>query len=89
MLKAAIVGFGGIAQAHRKGYANLENQGKVTLTCACDIDPEAFTRKIEINIEDSTEMLEEHINFYTDIDEMLKKEEIDFIFKGFTSESLL
>ena len=79
MLKAAIVGFGGIAKSHRMGYAHLEEEGKVELVAACDINPEAFTRKIEINIDAATEELAEHINFYTDIDEMLEKEDIDFI----------
>lgn len=32
MLKAAIIGFGGIAKSHKKGYDKLEKQGKV---CSC------------------------------------------------------
>jgi predicted dehydrogenase len=79
MLKAAVIGFGGIAKAHRMGYANLEKQGKVQLVCACDTDPEAFHRSIKINIGGETEELSEHIRFYTDLEEMLKTEEIDFV----------
>ena len=29
MLKAALIGFGGISAAHRRGYYNLEKEGKV------------------------------------------------------------
>ena len=79
MLKAAIIGFGGIAKSHRTGYANLKAQGKVELVCACDVDPEAFNRKITINIDSGCEDLDEHLNFYTDIDEMLDKEKVDFV----------
>ena len=28
MLKAALIGFGGIAQAHKNGYIQLEKEGK-------------------------------------------------------------
>ena len=79
MLKVGLIGFGGIAKAHRKAYANLEKLGKAQLVCAYDIDPEAFDRKIKINIDDGKADLEEHITFYTDLDEMLAKEEIDFL----------
>lgn len=78
MLKAALIGFGGIAKAHRKGYANLKKQGIVQLVCACDIDPKAFSRKVTINIDEGTTELEESIAFYTDLDQMLAEQEFDF-----------
>ena len=78
MLKAALIGFGGIAKAHRKAYANLEKRGIARLVCAYDIDPGAFDRKVKINIDTGAVDLEEHIRFYTDLDEMLEKEQIDF-----------
>jgi len=74
MLKAALIGFGNIAKAHRKGYANLEKSGKVQLICACDIRPEA----IKENSAPLCEALKEHLRFYTDLDEMLRTEEFDF-----------
>lgn len=79
MLKTGIIGFGGIAKAHRSGYANLEKCGKTQLVCACDIDPEAFHKKITINLDTGKTELEEHIRFYTDLDEMLEKEELDLL----------
>ena len=49
MLRAALIGFGGIAKAHRKAFAKLEEKGIATLVCAMDINPEAFNKKIIIN----------------------------------------
>ena len=49
MLKAALVGFGGITGSHRAAYAKLEQEGKVKLVAACDINPEAFKKVITIN----------------------------------------
>ena len=79
MLKAAIIGFGGIAKSHRKGYANLKAQNKVELVCACDIDPEAFKKRIVTNIGEEPHELDENIRFYTDLDEMLDREKLDFV----------
>lgn len=77
MLNAAIIGFGGIAKSHRKAYAKLAAEGKVRLVAAYDIDPEAFTRRVKINLDTSLSGVEEEIRFYTDLDEMLAKEKID------------
>ena len=78
MLKAALIGFGGIAKAHRKGYANLKEKGIAELVCACDIDPNAFSRKVTINIDAGATELEESIAFYTDLDRMLAEQTFDF-----------
>lgn len=79
MLKAGIIGFGGIAAAHRKAYAKLKELGKVQLVCACDIDPKAFEKRVSINIDTGATPLEEHIHFYTDLEQMLAREELDFL----------
>ena len=79
MLKAAIIGFGGIAQAHKKGYDLLENEGKVKLVAACDIRKEAFEKQIEINLKSDTPATANTFHQYTDLDEMLANESIDFI----------
>ena len=51
MLKVAIIGFGGIAQAaHLPAYRNLQEQNIVKLVAVCDIDPQRFTQKMQINI---------------------------------------
>ncbi len=79
MLKAGIIGFGGIAKAHRSAYANLEKRGVARLVCACDIDPEAFHRTVTINLESGPSVMEEHLHFYTELEEMLAQEKLDFL----------
>ena len=79
MLRAALIGFGGIAKAHRKAFAKLEERGIATLVCAHDVNPDAFSKKISINIDSEAVSLDEHINFYTDLDEMFAKEQVDFV----------
>ncbi len=67
MLKAAIIGNGFIGGAHRVSYELLEKEGaNVKLVAICDIREEKLT---------------EHYgqNLYTDVDEMLEKEELDFV----------
>ena len=78
MLRFGLVGFGGIAKTHRKCIAMLEALGLGKLVCAYDVDPEAFTRNVAINI-DVEGASEEKLNLYTDLDEMLEKEDIDVI----------
>ena len=79
MLKAALIGFGGITASHRKGYYNLEKESKVKLVAAYDINPESFVKRATINLGDSGEPMSEGLHFYTDLEEMLGKEEIDFV----------
>lgn len=77
MLKAVLIGYGGIAKAHQKGYTKLEKDGKVKLVAVCDICKEAFEKKVKINIDSDTEQTLS-FNTYTDLEEMLSKEEFDF-----------
>lgn len=81
MIKAALIGFGGIAQIHRYSYWYLaEKMGKpVELVAAFDLDPAKFTAKTKINIPLGEMTEHKPIHFYTDLEEMLSKEEIDFL----------
>ena len=79
MLNAALVGFGGIAQAHKNGYATLEKLGKVRLVAACDIRKEAFEKTVEINLKTENQEAASSFRCYTDLEEMLEKERIDFV----------
>lgn len=79
MLRAALIGLGGITGSHRRGYANLEKKGIAKLVCACDINPKAIEKKLAINIDNGSTPWEEKFNFYTDLEEMLAKEEFDFV----------
>lgn len=79
MLNAALIGFGGIAQAaHSPAYASLEKKGKVRLVAAYDIDPARFGQKMTINI-GSSDGTAPAIRFYTDLEEMLAKEDIQLL----------
>ena len=79
MLRAVIVGYGGISRAHKPCYEALEKEGKVCLVGACDIDPEAFTTNKRLNIPLEPSEFDKTLHFYTDLDEMLEKEKPDFV----------
>ena len=79
MLKAGLIGFGGITGAHINGYKKLFEEKKVQLVCAYDVEPDAFVKKSQINIGSSDDSNEGNIRTYTDLDEMLKSEELDFV----------
>ncbi len=80
MINVAIIGFGGIAQAaHAPAYVELAKQGKARLVAACDICPERFSEKMEINIGGADEAYGEALHQYTDWREMLAKEKVDMV----------
>lgn len=79
MLKACILGYGGIARSHRKGYEILAKKGApVKLVALCDIDKTQFEKDIAINTgaDDGTKI---EYNTYTDLDKMLEAEKPDII----------
>ena len=80
MIKVAILGYGGIARSHRKGYELLAERGEpVKLVALCDINPKQFEKLITINQggEDSAPVMPYHT--YTDLDEMLSVEQPDVV----------
>lgn len=80
MIKVAILGYGGIARSHRKGYELLAERGEpVKLVALCDINPKQFETLITINQggEDATPVMPYHT--YTDLDEMLSAEQPDVV----------
>ena len=75
-----MIGFGGIASGHKKAYLSLEKRGiSVKLVAICDIDPEAFKRRMKINIDTGKEEQDGNFNTYTELEEMLENEQIDLI----------
>ncbi len=79
MLNAALIGFGGIAQAaHIPAYKSLEKKNKVRLVAAYEINKDRFNTKTEINIGGS-DVGELKIRQYTNLEEMLNNEAIDLI----------
>lgn len=80
MIKVGIIGFGGIARtAHLRPHLESEEKGISKLVAVCDISPEQFEQKSDINIGGSGALLSENVPKYTDWREMLKKEELDMV----------
>ena len=79
MLKVALIGFGGITKVHRSAYRELEKRGIARLVCAYDVNADAFASNVKINIDDGSPNAEEEVKCYTDLEEMLSREEIDFV----------
>ena len=80
MINVGMIGFGGIAQAHKAAYKALVQQGKnVHLEAVCDIDPDRFQKNTKINIKTDNGLLDEDVHCYTDLDKMLASEQIDLI----------
>lgn len=78
MLKAAIIGFGGVAQAaHVPAWEILEKKGVGRLVAAYDIEPAQFEKKQQINIGCGIGCASLHT--YTDLDEMLAREKPDIL----------
>ena len=79
-LKMAMLGFGGIAKSHLKGHDTFKADGTpIKLVAICDIDPNQFVSAAEINIGAGTRPDLEGINLYTDLEEMMAKEEFELI----------
>ena len=79
MVKVCILGYGGIARTHQAGYkSELLDKGLGKLVAVCDIDPKRFGAKIDINLSADTGAAQD-FNMYTDLDEMLEKEQPDIV----------
>ncbi len=79
MLKVGILGYGGIARAHREGYEQLAEQGApVELVALCDIDEKQFEKIITIN-QGTENVSQKAYRTYTDLEEMLAEEDLDVI----------
>ncbi|MBQ9964343.1 MAG: Gfo/Idh/MocA family oxidoreductase [Clostridia bacterium] len=81
MVKVAMIGFGGIAQAHRYAYWLFNKVGlPVQLIAACDTDPEKFKTVTKINIPLRGKIENERpFTAYSDWREMLTKEQPDLV----------
>lgn len=77
-VKAAIIGFGGIARSHKKAYEQLGAEGAgLRLTAICDINENQFKRIPDINIGADGDMTLEGVKLYTDLDDMIEKEDFE------------
>ncbi len=80
MLKVGILGYGGIARSHRRGYEQIAELGApVELVALCDVDAAKFEQKMTINVGGEEKKNAKVYRTYTDLEEMLAKEELDVI----------
>lgn len=96
-IKVALIGFGGIARFHNAAYKALAAKGvPVELVAVCDRNVEQFTKKVSINLGNGDSVIPEGVHTYTDVDEMLAKEDFQladiclpsFLHKDFTIKLL-
>ncbi len=83
MKRFAIIGFGGLGKSHFINLMRLEwERGDIQLVAICNSDIESISKNVTINI--GTVNIENvdfsRFNLYTDYKEMLKKENLDFVF---------
>ena len=79
-VRVAMLGFGGIAKSHKRGYEILaEQNAPVKLVAICDINPDAFTSNPSINLGKGMTGNLEGIATYTDLDKMLAEVEFDMV----------
>jgi predicted dehydrogenase len=84
ILKTAVVGIGAMGRGHVEVYQRLEKEGfNVKLTAICDVDKEKLegTKRAEGNLDNvgKSETNYSDYNKYTDINELLKNEELDYV----------
>lgn len=81
MLKYAIIGFGGLGKGHFANSKELKTKvDNVSLVALCDVDETKFYTKTETNLTYwGTELDLADYRLYTDVEEMLEKEELDFV----------
>lgn len=83
MLKVGLAGLGFMGRGHLDNYIRLEKEGyPVKLVAVCDVDEQKLDGKFVVggNLDVGTGKYDlTKYNRYTNIDEMLEKEELDFI----------
>ena len=78
MLKCAIIGLGGLGKKHLGNILGMED--KVKLVALCDVEKEKLSAGVQTNLgEIKTTTDFSNFNFYTDAEEMLEKEDLDFV----------
>lgn len=82
MLKYAIIGFGGLGKVHFRAYPEVKEKSctEVQLVALCDIRESVFTEQTATNLGGSNIDLDlSKFNIYNDVDDLLAKEELDFV----------
>ncbi|MFO7154685.1 MAG: Gfo/Idh/MocA family oxidoreductase [Caldicoprobacter oshimai] len=82
MVKVGLIGIGFMGRGHLDNYIRLEAEGfPVKLVAICDIDKDKFENKFlpgNINVGNKKYDFSKY-NLYTDIDEMLENEDLDYV----------
>ena len=82
VLRVGLIGIGFMGRGHLDNYIRLEEEGfPIKLVAICDIDSDKFEGKFikgNIAVGESKYDFSKY-NLYTDMDEMLSKEELDYI----------
>ena len=77
-IKAAIIGYGGIARVHNTAYQRLAIEGyPVELVAVCERDISRVTAKLDFNLGGEDTPLPESVHLYTNIDELIANEDFD------------
>ncbi len=77
-VRVAIIGYGGIARMHNNAYSRLQSEGfPVELVAVCDRDISRITAKLDFNLGNDNVPLPEGVHIYSDIDDLLAREEFD------------
>ncbi len=81
MLNFAIIGFGGLGRLHFRDVEEFtELAGDLQLVAICDIEETAFTKEVKTNLDGESSTLDlSAYRLYQDVEELLEKEELDFI----------
>ena len=78
-LKGAVIGCGGLGKAHLSNLLKIE---AVQVVAICDIQKEQFTKVITTNLGTTEAADLSNIRQYTDAEEMLDREQLDFVVVG-------
>lgn len=81
MLKFAIIGFGGLGRLHFRDVAEFSNlAGDLQLVAICDVEETAFTKEVKTNLGGESSAMDLSVyHLYQDAEELLEKEELDFV----------
>ena len=75
-----MIGFGGIARAHYRAYSKLAlENAPIELVAVCDIDPQKFTTKVKINLDNTESLLSDEIHKYTDVESLINEDSFDMV----------
>ena len=77
MLKCAVIGLGGLGKLHLNNLLSLKDD--VQIVALCDVEKNKLKETADTNLgKQETQADLDNISFYTDAEEMLKKEKNEY-----------